>query len=196
MKTAAIVIGSVLTILLIIGLSIGGTYNGLVSGREQVSTKLANIQSQYQRRADLIPNLVSTVKGAANFEKTTLESVVNARTKATQTTIDPTNASPEDIARFQQAQGELSQSLGRLLAITENYPQLTATQNFKDLQVQLEGTENRIAVARNDFNEATRTYNVKVQTFPSNIIAGMFNFKTITYFEADAGSSKSPSVDF
>lgn len=188
--------GIIVAVVLIIAMMIGGSYNGLVGGREGVNTKLANIQSQYQRRADLIPNLVNTVKGAANFEKSTLEAVTNARAKATHMTIDPSKATPEQLQQYQAAQGELSQALGKLLAITENYPQLTATQSFKDLQVQLEGTENRITVARNDFNEAARIYNTKVQTFPSNLTAGIFGFKTFTYFQADAGSDKAPDVNF
>ncbi|MDO8335414.1 MAG: LemA family protein [Candidatus Saccharibacteria bacterium] len=196
LNTKWTIIGVVGVIILLFIATIAGLYNGLVSGRENVNTKLANVQSQYQRRADLIPNLVSTVKGAADFEQSTLENVTNTRAKATQITIDPSNATPEQLQRYQEAQGELSQALSRLLAVTENYPELTATQNFKDLQVQLEGTENRIAVARNDFNEAARTYNTTTQSFPTNITAGVFGFKTFTYFQADAGSDKAPSVDF
>lgn len=188
--------GIVAGVVLLLVMIFGGTYNGLVGSRENVNTKFANLQSQYQRRADLVPNLVSTVQGAADFEKSTLTEVTNARANATKVTIDPSKATPEQLAQYQQAQGELSQALGRLLAVTENYPQLTATQNFKDLQVQLEGTENRIAVARNDFNEAARGFNTTVQTFPTNIVAGLFGFKTYPYFEASAGSDKAPTVKF
>lgn len=188
--------GIIAGVVLLLVMIFGGTYNTLVGSREGVNTKFANVQSQYQRRADLVPNLVSTVQGAADFEKSTLTEVTNARANATKVTIDPSKATPEQLAEYQNAQGELSQALGRLLAVAENYPQLTATQNFKDLQVQLEGTENRIAVARNDFNEAARGYNTTVQTFPTNIVAGLFGFKTFTYFEASAGSDKAPTVEF
>lgn len=188
--------GIAVGVVLLLVMIFGGTYNGLVGSRENVNTKFANLQSQYQRRADLVPNLVNTVQGAADFEKSTLTEVTNARANATKVTIDPSKATPEQLAQYQQAQGELSQALGRLLAVAESYPQLTATQNFKDLQVQLEGTENRIAVARNDFNEAARGFNTTVQTFPTNIVAGLFGFKTFTYFEASAGSDKAPTVQF
>jgi LemA protein len=196
MKSKWLVPGIVVGVIVVVGMIFAGTYNSLVGSRETVNTKLANIQSQYQRRADLIPNLVKTVEGAADFEKSTLTEVTDARANATKVTIDPSKATPEQLAQYQQAQGELSQALGRLLAVAESYPQLTATQNFKDLQVQLEGTENRIAVARNDFNESARSYNTTVQTFPTNLVAGMFGFKSFTYFEASAGSDKAPSVDF
>lgn len=182
-------------IVLIVVLVVGG-YNGLVGQREGVKTALANVETQYQRRADLVPNLVNTVKGAADFEQQTLTDVTNARAKATSITIDPANATPEQIAQYQQAQGELSQALGRLLAVTENYPQLKATDAFRDLQTQLEGTENRIAVARRDFNEAARTYNTRIQTFPANITAGLFGFTAFPYFEADEGAQKAPTVNF
>lgn len=188
--------GIIVGVVLLLVMIFSGTYNGLVGSRETVNTKLANIQSQYQRRADLIPNLVSTVQGAADFEKSTLTEVTDARANATKISIDPSKATPEQLAQYQEAQGELSQALGRLLAVAESYPQLTATQNFKDLQVQLEGTENRIAVARNDFNEAARSYNTTVQTFPTNIVAGIFGFKAFSYFEASAGSDQAPNVDF
>ena len=196
MKSKWLVPGIVVGVIVVVGMIFAGTYNSLVGSRETVNTKLGNIQSQYQRRADLIPTLVKTVEGAADFEKSTLTEVTDARANATKVTIDPSKATPEQLAQYQQAQGELSQALGRLLAVAESYPQLTATQNFKDLQVQLEGTENRIAVARNDFNESARSYNTTVQTFPTNLVAGMFGFKSFTYFEASAGSDKAPSVDF
>jgi len=171
-------------------------YNSLVKEDQNVKGKWGNVQSDYQRRADLIPNLVNTVKGEANFEQTTLQNVVNARAKATQITVDPTNLTPEKIAQFQQAQGELSGALSRLLAVVENYPNLKANEGFRNLQTQLEGTENRIKVARNDFNGAVQTYNTKVKSFPNNIFAGMFGFKEKGYFASDPGSDKAPTVDF
>lgn len=186
----AIIIGAVLVIALVLG----GAYNGLVASREAVNTAWSKVESQYQRRSDLIPNLVNTVKGAANFEQETLSKVVEARAKATQIKVDANN--PDDIARFQQAQGEVSSALSRLLAVSENYPQLKATDNFKDLQVQLEGTENRITVARNDFNDTAKSYNTKVKSFPTNIFAGLFGFKERPYFAAEAGADKAPKVDF
>ena len=166
----------------------------MVASRESVNTAWSKVESQYQRRSDLIPNLVNTVKGAANFEQETLTKVVEARSKATQIKVDANN--PDDITKFQQAQSEVSSSLSRLLAVAENYPQLKATENFKDLQSQLEGTENRITVARNDFNDAAKSYNTKVKSFPTNLLAGMFGFKERPYFESDAGANKAPSVDF
>lgn len=186
----AIIIG----VVLVIAVVLGGAYNGLVASREAVNTAWSKVESQYQRRSDLIPNLVNTVKGAANFEQETLSKVVEARAKATQIKVDANN--PDDIARFQQAQGEVSSALSRLLAVSENYPQLKATDNFKDLQVQLEGTENRITVARNDFNDTAKSYNTKVKSFPTNIFAGLFGFKERPYFAAEAGADKAPKVDF
>ncbi len=171
-------------------------YNSLVGINQEVNTKFANVQTQYQRRADLVPNLVNTVKGAADFEQSTLTQVTEARSKATSIQIDPSKASPEQLQQYQNAQGELSQALGKLLAISENYPQLTATQNFKDLQVQLEGTENRIQVARADYNEALKTYNTRVKRFPTVILAGLFGFDQKPYFEAAAGAQNAPTVNF
>lgn len=181
-------------VLLLLVMMIAGSYNGMVSSRESVNTAWSKVESQYQRRSDLIPNLVNTVKGAANFEQETLTKVIEARSKVTQIKVDANN--PEDIARFQQAQGQVSSSLSRLLAVAENYPQLKATENFKDLQSQLEGTENRITVARNDFNDAARSYNTKIKSFPANLLSGMFGFKERPYFEADADAKKAPSVNF
>lgn len=166
------------------------TYNKLVEQEEVVAQKWADVQTQYQRRADLIPNLVNTVKGYAAHESETLEAVVAARTKATQITIDPANATPEQIAAFQEAQGEVSQALGRLLAITEAYPDLKANEQFSELQAQLEGTENRIAEARRQYNEAVQTYNVSVRKFPNNIWAMIFSFEKKTPFAAEAGAEK------
>ncbi len=171
-------------------------YNGLVGSREAVNSKWANVEAQYQRRSDLIPNLVSTVKGAADFEKSTLEAVINARASATQIKIDPDNLTPEKLQQFQQAQGQVSSALGRLLAVAENYPQLKAVGNFSELQAQLEGTENRINEARRQFNEAAQGYNTTRQKFPRIIVASLFGFKEKPYFQADAGSEKAPAVKF
>lgn len=171
-------------------------YNSLVTAEESVETSWAQVENQYQRRSDLIPNLVNTVKGYAAHESQTLEEVVSARAKATQVTVDPANATAEQLAAYQQAQGELSQALGRLLAITENYPDLKADQSFLSLQSQLEGTENRITVARNNFNETARTYNTSIRRFPNTIIANMFGFEKKPYFEAQAGADNAPKVEF
>ncbi len=171
-------------------------YNGLVAKDVNVQTKWANVQSDYQRRSDLIPNLVNTVKGAANFEQTTLTNVIEARAKATQVQINATDLSPEKLAAFQQAQSGLSGALGKLLAVAEAYPDLKATQNFRDLQAQLEGTENRIKVSRNDFNSAVQDYNQSVRSFPNNILGGMFGFHAKPFFQSDPGADKAPDVKF
>lgn len=196
MKSKWLIPGIIIGAILLLAMIVVGGYNGLVGQRESVNKTFANLQAQYQRRADLVPNLVNTVKGAANFEKTTLTDVTNARAKATSITIDPSNATPEQLAQYQQAQGQLSQALGRLLAVTENYPDLKATAAFRDLQVQLEGTENRITVARKDYNDVAAAYNARVQTFPTSLTAGIFGFKTFPYFQADTGAEKAPTVDF
>lgn len=175
--------------------AIGG-YNGMVKMDEQVQNKWANVETQYQRRADLIPNLVSTVKGYAKHEQQTLEDVVKARSEATQVKVDAENLTPEKLAAFQKAQSGVSSALGRLLAVAENYPDLKANQNFLELQSQLEGTENRITVARKDFNDAAKSYNQSIRQFPKNILAGMFGFEKKSYFEAEAGSEKAPKVEF
>ena len=175
--------------------AIGG-YNGMVKMDEQVQNKWANVETQYQRRADLIPNLVSTVKGYAKHEQQTLENVVKARSEATQVKVDAENLTPEKLAAFQKAQSGVSSALGRLLAVAENYPDLKANQNFLELQSQLEGTENRITVARKDFNDAAKSYNQSIRQFPKNILAGMFGFEKKSYFEAEAGSEKAPKVEF
>lgn len=182
-------------ILLLGGCGCSG-YNNMVKLDQDVKGKWGNVQSEYQRRSDLIPNLVNTVKGAANFEQETLTKVIEARAKATQTTIDPANLTPENIQKFQQAQGELSGALSRLLVTVERYPELKANANFTALQAQLEGTENRIKVARNDFNTSVQGYNTAVKTFPNNIFANMFGFKEKGYFAADPGADKTPTVDF
>ncbi|MFN5762075.1 MAG: LemA family protein, partial [Sphingobacteriales bacterium] len=171
-------------------------YNKLVTQDQNVKGKWGNVQSEYQRRLELIPNLVNTVKGAANFEQQTLIKVVEARAKATQTTINSGDLTPENIAKFQQAQGQLSGALSRLLVTVEQYPELKANTNFTALQTQLEGTENRIKVARNDFNTAVQEYNTTVKVFPNNIFAGIFGFQEKGYFAAEAGADKAPTVDF
>lgn len=188
--------GIIAGVVLLIVLMFVGSYNGLVTKREDVRNALANVQTQYQRRADLVPNLVNTVKGAANFQQETLTDVTNARAKATSITIDPSKATPQQLQQFQSSQGELSQALGRLLAVTENYPQLTATQNFQDLQTQLEGTENRIAVARKDYNDIAAGYNARIKRFPTVVTANLFGFDSFTYFEADKGAQTAPTVNF
>ena len=173
-----------------------GGYNGLVNSQENVKSQWGNVENQYQRRADLIPNLVETVKGYATHEKSTFEEVIAARAKATQITVDPTNLTPEKLQEFQAAQGQLSSALGRLIAVAENYPDLKANQNFLELQAQLEGTENRISVERNKFNEMAKEYDVAIRRFPKNILAGIFNFNNIPYFAAEKGAEKAPSVKF
>ena len=191
--TIWIVVLAVLAIIILWGV---GVYNGLVSAEEQVESAWAQVENQYQRRADLVPNLVATVKGYAAHEQETLEGVIEARAKATQITIDPANATADQLAAFQAAQGELSQALGRLLAVAENYPDLKANENFRDLQQQLEGTENRIAVARQLFNDEARNFNTKVRRFPNNIIASMCGFEKKPYFEAEEGARTAPKVEF
>ena len=185
-----------LAILAVIFLYVKSTYNGLVAKDEDVKRTWAEVQNQYQRRSDLIENLVNTVKGAANFEQKTLTDVINARASATQMKVDINDLTPEKLAAFQAAQGQLSQALGRLMMITENYPTLKANQNFLDLQVQIEGTENRVTVARKDFNESVQVYNTKARSFPTNLFANMFGLKAKPTFEADAASQKAPKVQF
>ena len=171
-------------------------YNGLVKEQENVEKAWGNVENVYQRRADLIPNLVETVKGYAKHEQETLEGVIEARANATKVTIDPTNMTPEDLQKYQAAQGDVTNALSRLIAVSESYPDLKANQNFLELQSQLEGTENRITVERNKFNEAAQTYNTKRRTFPTNIIAGIFGFGDKPYFQAQEGADKAPKVDF
>ena len=171
-------------------------YNGLVNLDEGVANKWGDVETQYQRRADLIPNLVNTVKGYAAHEQETLESVIAARSNATQIKVDPENLTPEKLAEYQEAQGQVTSALGKLLAITENYPDLKANQNFLELQAQLEGTENRINVARMNFNEATKKYNTAIRRFPKNILAGMFGFEKRSYFESQDGAETAPQVQF
>lgn len=188
-----IIAGAVVVILLLWCVT---GYNGLVSMDEQVAGKWANVETQYQRRADLIPNLVNTVKGYATHEQETLEGVIEARSKATQIKVDASELTPERLAQFQRAQGELTAALAKLLAIREQYPDLKANQNFLELQSQLEGTENRITVARKDFNDAAKAYNVAIRRFPKNILAGLFGFDKKSYFEAESGAEKAPEVKF
>lgn len=172
------------------------SYNSMVKLDENVKAKWGDVESQYQRRADLIPNLVNTVKGAANFEKETLTAVIEARAKATSVQVDASKLTPESIQQFQAAQGQLSSALGRLLAVSENYPELKANANFQGLQATLEGTENRINVSRRDFNESVQQYNSKIRAFPANLTAKMFGFTEKGYFQAEAGSDKAPKVQF
>lgn len=172
------------------------SYNNLVDADENVSNAWSKVESEYQRRADLIPNLVNTVKGVADFEKSTLTEVTNARARATSINIDPSNMSEADLQKFQEAQSGLSQSLGRLLLVAENYPQLKANENFRDLQAQLEGTENRIKVARNRYNDVVTVYNKGVRRFPNSIFANMFGFERHAQFEAEAGAEEAPKVEF
>ena len=171
-------------------------YNGLVKDQESVETAWAQVENVYQRRADLIPNLVETVKGYAKHEQETLEGVIEARANATKVTIDPKNMTPEDLQKYQAAQGDVTNALSRLIAVSEAYPDLKANQNFLELQNQLEGTENRITVERNKFNETAREYNTKRRTFPTNIIAAIFNFGEKPYFKAQEGADQAPKVDF
>ncbi len=195
-KTWKIVLAAVGGVLLFIVLPVLGSYNGLVNERETVRGQINNLQSQYQRRSDLVPNLVSTVKGSANFEQSTLTAVVEARAKATSTKIDVANATPEQMAAFQNAQGELSSALSRLLVSVEAYPDIKSTAAFQDLQSQLEGTENRIQVARSDYGKTVQAYNARIQRFPTNLAAGLFNFDAFPYFTTDEGSEKAPTADF
>jgi len=187
---------AVVAILLVFGFFGCSTYNGLVTKDTNVDEKWAQVQTQYQRRADLIPNLVNTVKGVANFEKSTLQAVIEARAGATGIRLNADQLTPENVQKFQQAQDQLSSSLSRLLAVAENYPQLRATQNFSELQAQIEGTENRISVARNDFNTAVRDYNQSVRSFPANLFAGVFGFQRKGFFEASQAAQQAPSVQF
>lgn len=185
-----------LGIILLIVMMGGCSYNGMNRSHKDAQQKWADVQSSYQRRADLIPNLVATVKGVANFEQTTLTQVIQARANATSIKVDASSLTPDKLKEFQQSQGQLSQALGRLMVVSEQYPELKANENFKDLQSQLEGTENRIKVSRDDYNLAVKEYNVKITNFPANIMAGMFGFKEMTMFQADEAAQKAPKVEF
>lgn len=193
MKNIAFIGIGILVLVLIV---IGGMYNNFVSLSQKTESAWADVETQYQRRADLVPNLVETVKGAANFQQETLTAVVEARAKAVSVSVDASKLSPESIAAYQSAQGELTQALGKLLAIVESYPNLTATENFRDLQAQLEGTENRIAVARRDFSQSVLSYNTAVKQVPGAFVAGMFGFAEKGYFAAEAGAENAPDVSF
>jgi LemA protein len=196
MKTRNLALIAILGALLVFaGCGCNG-FNSIIDQDENVKKAWNNVNSEYQRRSDLIPNLVNTVKGAANFEQQTLVQLMEARAKATQVKIDPTNLTPEKLAEFQQAQSQISSGIGRLLAVVENYPDLKANQNFQQLQAQLEGTENRIKVSRNDFNQAVQEYNVLVRKFPMNLFAGMIGFKAKDGFKADPGAERAPEVKF
>ena len=191
-----IIIGAIVLVVFLIYRSISGSYNTMVQKDEEVKGQWGNVENVYQRRADLIPNLVSTVKGYANFEQKTLTDVIEARSKATQVKISPENLNAESLKNFQAAQGELSSALSRLMVVVEQYPNLKANQNFLDLQAQLEGTENRITVERRRFNELAQGYNTYIRQFPKNIWASLFGFEKKAYFEAEEGSEKAPKVDF
>lgn len=172
------------------------SYNTITSMDENIKSKWGQVQNDYQRRADLVPNLVATVKGAANFEKSTLTDVINARAKATSVQVDPSKLTPESIKQFQESQGQLSSALGRLMVVSERYPDLKSNQNFLGLQAQLEGTENRITVSRRDFNLAVQEYNSKIRSFPANLTAKMFGFTEKGYFQAEPGNEKAPRFNF
>lgn len=196
MKSKNLSLIVILGALLVFGGCACSGYNGLVTQDENVKKAWNNVQSDYQRRADLIPNLVNTVKGAANFEQETLTKLMEARAKATSVNVNADDLTPEKLAQFQAAQTQISSGIGRLLAVVESYPDLKANQNFRDLQAQLEGTENRIKVARNDFNAAVQEYNTKARKFPMNILANMFGFSVKEGFKADPGSERAPDVKF
>ncbi len=196
MKRSWTVFGVIIGIIVLAGLLLAGSYNGLVTARETVRASINNLQSQYQRRADLVPNLVNTVKGSANFEQDTLQQVVEARAKATSITIDPSKVTAEQLQQFQNAQGQLSSALGRLIAVAENYPDLKSTVAFQGLMDELSGTENRIQVARADYGKTVQAYNAKIQRFPTNLSASLFGFSTYPYFTADQGAETAPNVDF
>ena len=196
MKKGTVIIIAIIAVFVLLFIWGVLKYNGFVDKQEAVNTAWSQVENQYQRRLDLIPNLVETVKGYAAHESETLTAVIEARSKATAANINADNLTEENLAKFQQSQDQLSSALSRLMVVVERYPDLKANQNFRDLQVQLEGTENRITVARQDFNAIAKTYNVAVRRFPANIIAGMMNFDQRPYFKADEGAEKAPQVKF
>jgi LemA protein len=196
MRQTIIIIGVIIVILLLTVFPAISTYNKMVKANQNVKEAWAQVENVYQRRLDLIPNLVRTVQGVANFEQTTLKQVIEARAKATQVTIDPSKMTEDNLKQFQAVQGQVSSSLSRLLVSVEQYPQLRATENFKELQSQLEGTENRIATERRKFNEVVKDYNNRVTTFPGNMFASMFGFKEKPFFAAAQGAEKAPEVKF
>jgi LemA protein len=192
-----IIIGAVIALFILIVVLWGvKTYNGMVTMSQGVESQWGNVETVYQRRMDLIPNFVNTVKGAANFEQQTLTQVIEARAKATSVTIDPKNLNEQSMAQFQQAQGQVSSSLARLMVVVEQYPELKATQNFRDLQVELEGTENRISVERKKYNDVALTYNTYIKRFPQSALAGMSGFQSKPYFKSADGAEKAPEVKF
>ena len=191
-----IIVGVIVIFVISVISWVSRNYNRMVTLQESVTSQWGNVETQYQRRADLIPNFVNTVKGAASFEQETLTKVIEARAKATQVTIDPTKMTADNLQQFQQAQSDLSSALSRLMVVVEQYPELKATQNYRDLQVELEGTENRISVERRKFNETAQSMNVYIKRFPQNIIAGMFGFTARPYFESMEGAEKAPEVKF
>lgn len=196
MKKGLIIVAAIAAVVLLMILGGVSSYNSMVDHEEGVNKAWSNVENQYQRRSDLIPNLVNTVKGYAKHEQGTLEGVIAARASATQIKVDPANLTEESLQKYQKAQGAVGSALGKLLMLTENYPDLKANQNFIELQAQLEGTENRIAVERGRFNEITKEYNAFIRKFPKNIVAGMCGFNKKAYFEAEAGTEKAPKVEF
>ena len=193
-KKGLIILAVIVVVVLVVFSWFKSTYNGMVTANEAAQAQLANIENQYQRRADLIPNLVATVKGYAQHEESTLTQVVEARAKATQTQLNIDDAAA--MSKYMEAQGELSSALSRLMAISESYPDLKANQNFLDLQTQLEGTENRISVERRKFNETARQFNTYIKMFPRNILSGLYGFDPVNYFEAQQGAETAPKVEF
>ena len=196
MKKSWIIIGIIIVALIILYRLSVTPYNSMVRMEEQITSQWAQVENVYQRRADLIPNLVNTVKGYATFERETITKVIEARARATQVTINPEGLTPEALQKFQQAQGDLGSALSRLMVVVERYPELKANQNFLELQAQLEGSENRIAVERNKFNETVQRYNAYIRSIPNNIIASIFGFAKKPYFEAETGAEKVPEVKF
>ncbi len=196
MKKALTILAPIVAIIFLLYVTIGNFYNNTITYQENAKTSWSKVESAYQRRADLIPNLVNTVKGYAKHEKETLEAVIKARATATQTKIDPTNITPEQLAKYQQAQQGLSGALSRLLVTVEKYPELKADKHFAELQSQLEGTENRIKVERDRYNDAVNKYNIHIKKFPGNLVAGMFGFKEMARFQSEKGAEKAPEVQF
>lgn len=196
MKSKWMIPGIVIAALLVVGIILGGSYNGLVVSREKVTAAASDLKSQYQRRADLVQQAIGVVKGSSNFEQDTLTKVVEARAKATSTNIDISKATPEQIQQYQAAQTDMSGAFSRLLVTVEQYPDIKSTQAYQDMLTQVEGTENRVAVARKDYNDVAKTYNTSIQTFPTNVIAGMFGFTKSEYFQSEAGVEKAPVINF
>lgn len=195
-KKTVVIISLVVLFLLITGLWVKSSFNGMVEADEEVSAEWSKVETQYQRRMDLIPNLVGVVKGYASHEKETLTAVMNARSRATNITIDPSNLTEENMAQYQRAQNQVSASLGRLMMVREQYPNLKADARFSELQAELEGTENRIAVARDRFNEVAKVYNILIRKFPKNMMASMFGFSIKPYFVSQEGADEAPKVEF